>query len=178
MSTTVQQQAIVPAGTWHADPVHSDLGFAVDYMAGTFRGTFSRFEASLAEGELRGSAEVASVQVKDENLEAHLQSPEFFDAERHPQLTFASRELERRGDEVTIRGELTMKGHTEQVELRGAISAPITDPYGKERFGVRVETTVDRTAFGLDWNAELPTGEPALSNEVTLTADLQLFRGE
>ena len=66
------------------DKVHSTVGFAVPYMAGTFQGTFSDFDARLGDGVLRGTAEVASVQVKDPNLEAHLQSPEFFDAERYP----------------------------------------------------------------------------------------------
>ena len=175
MTTTETQQA-VPTGTWNADPVHSDVGFSVDYMAGTFHGTFSKFRAELVDGELRGAADVASVQVKDPNLEAHLQSPEFFDAERYPELTFRSRDITRSGDEVVIQGELTMRGHTEQVELRGTITDPIGDPFGNERLGLRVETSVDRTVFGLQWNNPLPTGEPALSNEVTVTADLQLVK--
>jgi polyisoprenoid-binding protein YceI len=109
-------------------------------------------------------------------LEAHLQSPEFFDAERHPRLAFASEELTRSGNEVTVEGEITIRGHTEPVELRGAITDPITDPYGSERFGVRLATRVDRTRFGLNWNAQLPTGQPALSNEVEIAAELQFVR--
>ena len=174
--STIEQTRALPAGTWKADPVHSEIGFGIDYMAGTFRGTFSRFSAEVADGRLTGSAEVASIQVKDPNLEAHLQSPEFFDAERHPQLTFASREVERTGDEVTVRGEITIKGRTEPVELRGTITDPFADPYGNERFGLHLRTTVDRTAFGIDWNAPLPTGQPALANEVELVADLQLVQ--
>jgi polyisoprenoid-binding protein YceI len=175
MSTIEQIQAL-PTGTWNADPVHSEIGFGIDYMAGTFRGTFSRFGVELRDNRLSGWADVASVQVKDPTLEAHLQSPDFFDAERHPQLTFASREIGRSGDEVTVRGEITIKGHTEPVELRGTVGDPIADPFGNERFGLRLSTTVDRTAFGLEWNNPLPTGEPALANDVTLDADLQLVR--
>ena len=174
--STIEQVRALPTGTWQADPVHSDVGFGVDYMAGTFRGTFSKVAAEVVDGRLRGSAEVSSIQVKDPNLEAHLQSPEFFDAERHPQLTFASHEIERAGNEVTIRGEITIKGHTEPVELRGTITDPAADPYGNERFGLKLSATVDRTAFGIDWNAPLPTGDPALSNEVTLAADLQFVK--
>ncbi len=76
----------LPAGTWSVDKIHSTVGFAVDYMAGTFSGTFSDFDTVVSDGLLKGSAEVASVQVKDPNLEAHLQSvsPDFFDAERQP----------------------------------------------------------------------------------------------
>src|SRR3954470_23813983 len=114
--TTETQQA-VPTGTWNLDRVHSTVAFAVDYMSGTFQGSFSDFDAKVADGKLRGSAEVASIQVKDPNLEAHLQSPDFFDAERHPQLTFESKEIARSGDELTIDGEITIKGHTEPVEI-------------------------------------------------------------
>ncbi len=176
MSTVTSARQALPTGTWSADPVHSDIGFSIDYMAGTFRGTFSRFSAEVADGALRGIADVASVQVKDPALEAHLQSPEFFDAERHPQLSFEARTVERDGNDVTVHGELTMRGHTEPVEIRGTIADEITDSYGNTRFGLRLETTVDRRKFGLDWNAPLPTGEAALSNEVRIHVDLQLVR--
>ncbi len=174
--STVQTRQVLPTGTWNADPVHSDIAFSVDYMAGTFRGTFSRFGARLVNGELQGEADVPSIQVKDPNLEAHLQSPEFFDVERHPRLTFESHEIRGDGGDVRIDGEITIKGHTEPVQLRGTMSDPIADPYGNERFGLNLKTTIDRTAFGIEWNAELPTGQPALSNEVTLVADLQLVK--
>ena len=174
--SVVQTQHVLPTGTWTVDPVHSEVGFTIDYMAGTFRGSFARFDAEIADGSLRGSADVASIQVKDPNLEAHLQSPEFFDAERHPQLTFESYEVERDGSELTIRGAIAIKGHTEAVEIRGTIADPITDPYGNERFGLRLEAVVDRTRFGVTWNNPLPSGEPALANEVTITTDLQFVR--
>ncbi len=178
MSTITETHTPLPTGTWNADPVHSDVGFSIDYMAGTFHGSLSQLQAQIVDGRLEGAAEVASVQVKDPNLEAHLQSPEFFDAERHPQLIFRSTEIGGSADDLTVKGEITIKGRTEPVELRGTLSAPITDPYGNERFGLRLTTTVDRTLFGLDWNAELPTGQPALSNEVTLAADLQLVKSD
>jgi polyisoprenoid-binding protein YceI len=174
MSTTDTQ--VVPAGTWSADKVHSGVSFAIDYMAGTFQSSFSDVDASLEDGVLHGSAKVASIEVKDPNFGAHLQSPEFFDAERHPELSFESKDIRRDGDRLTVDGEITIKGHTEPVEITGTITEPINDPYGGERFGLKLETKVDRTAFGIDWNNPLPSGEPALSNEVTLTADLQLSK--
>jgi polyisoprenoid-binding protein YceI len=174
MSTTETQT--LPTGTWSADRVHSTVGFAVGYMAGTFTGTFSDFDADVTDGILNGSAKVASVQVKDPNLEAHLQSPDFFDAERYPELTFRSTSIERTGDELRIEGEITIKGHTEPVELTGTVSEPIADPYGGTRYGLRLETTIDRDRFGISWNNPLPNGEPALANEVVLTAELQLAR--
>jgi polyisoprenoid-binding protein YceI len=174
MSTTETQ--VVPAGTWTADKVHSDIAFAVDYLAGTFTGSFSDFDADVSDGVLRGSAKVASVQVKDPNLEAHLQAPDFFDAERHPEIAFESKDIRRDGDQLKIDGEITIKGHTEPVEIVGVISDPINDPYGGERFGIKLEAKVDRTKFGVNWNNPLPSGEPALSDEVTLIAELQLSK--
>src|SRR5207247_6417892 len=96
---TTQTQAL-PTGTWLVDAVHSNVGFAIDYMAGTFTGTFSDFDVSVTDGVLRGSAKVASVQVKDPSLERHLQSPEFFDVRRHPELRFRSNSIERDGDRL------------------------------------------------------------------------------
>jgi polyisoprenoid-binding protein YceI len=174
MSTTEAQ--VVPAGTWTVDKVHSDVGFAVDYLAGTFTGSFSDFDAEARDGVVRGTAKVASVQVKDPNLVAHLQAPDFFDAERHPEITFASKDIRRDGDRLSIDGEITIKGHTEPVQIIGVISDPINDPYGGERFGLKLEAKVDRTKFGVNWNNPLPSGDPALADEVTLIAELQLSK--
>jgi polyisoprenoid-binding protein YceI len=174
MSTTELQ--VVPSGTWAADKVHSDIAFAVKYLAGTFTGSFSDFDAELSDGVLRGSARAASVQVKEPNLAAHLQAPDFFDAERHPEISFESHDIRREGDRLTIDGEITIKGHTEPIEIIGVISEPIDDPYGGERFGLQLEAKIDRTKFGVNWNNPLPSGAPALSNEVTLIAELQLSK--
>src|SRR3954454_23834631 len=174
MSTTEAQA--VPAGTWAVDKVHSNVGFAVDYMAGTFTGSFSDFDAEVTDGVLKGSAKVASVQVKDPNLEAHLQSPDFFDAERNPELTFESKSIERDGDKVKTDGTITIKGHTEPVEITVAVPEPMDAPYGGPRFGLNAQAKVDRDKFGVSWNNPLPSGEPALSNEVTIIVELQLSK--
>jgi polyisoprenoid-binding protein YceI len=180
--STIETMTSAPAGTWQLDPVHSTVGFEVDYLAGTFRGQFREVEATLdADGDtarLEGAAKVESVDVKDENLAAHLQSPDFFDSERHPELRFSADDVSLDGETVAIEGELTMKGVTERVAIAGTTAAPITDGYGKERLGLRVSTTVDRTRFGLNWNMPLPTGQPALSNDVTIIGDLQFVKGD
>lgn len=174
MSTTEIQA--VPTGTWTVDKVHSDIAFAVKYLAGTFTGSFTDFDAELTDGTLGGAARVASIQVKEPNLAAHLQAPDFFDAERHPEITFESGDIRREGNRLTIDGEITIKGHTEPVEIAGVITDPIHDPYGGERFGLQLEAKIDRTRFGVSWNNPLPSGEAALSNEVTLIAELQLAK--
>ena len=144
MSTTTDTRQVLPVGTWQLDPIHSTIGFEVDYLAGSFRGQFCEVAVKLqAKGEtpvLTGSAKVASVDVKDENLAGHLQSPDFFDAERYPELSFESGEIERTGDEITVRGGITIKGVEKPVELTGTLGEPITDPYGRERFSLKLET--------------------------------------
>jgi polyisoprenoid-binding protein YceI len=168
---------LIPTGTWKSDPIHSSVGFAVRHMGvSPFRGGFKDFDATLFDGRLVGSARVESITTDDETLTGHLLSPDFFDAERHPELRFEADELRRDGDEVVVAGELTLKGETRPVELRGTISGPITDPYGNSRIGLELETTIDRTEFGIDWNAELPSGGEVLANDVELTAHLELVQ--
>ena len=181
MGTVTQTQEGALTGTWQLDPVHSNVAFAVDYMAGTFHGTFAPFDATLAVGEdgnavLAGKAVVENVQVQDDNLAGHLQTPDFFDAEQAPEITFRSTSLTFDGPDVKVAGELAVRGVTRPVELTGSLGGPLVDPYGRERINLKLETAVDRTAFGIDWNAPLPTGEPALSNRVELTAELALVK--
>jgi polyisoprenoid-binding protein YceI len=175
MSTT-ETVTSAPAGTWRLDPVHSSVAFEVDYLAGTFKGTFRDVEATLAvdgdSARVGGTAKVASVDVKDENLAAHLQSPEFFDAERYPELRFTGEDVRLDGETVVAEGEITIKGVTKPVAVAGTVTAPLADPYGRERIGLKVTGTVDRTDFGLNWNTPLPTGEPALASEVRIVGEL------
>jgi polyisoprenoid-binding protein YceI len=119
---------------------------------------------------------VASVEAKDPNLAAHLQSPDFFDAERFRLLSFEADEVSRSGDDLTIADELTLKGHSAPVEIKGRINYAAPDPYGGERLGLQLAARMDRTKFGLNWNNPLPSGHPALASEVTIVADLQLVK--
>jgi len=172
----------LPAGTYTSDPVHSTTGFAVKHMLATFRGSFAAFDAQLTVGEdgrteLVGSVPVDSVVVKDENLVAHLQSPEFFDAEQYPQITFSSSDIVIEDGTVTVNGDLSLKGHTERVVATGTIAGPVEDPFGNTKVSLQLETVVDRTKFGLNWNAPLPKGGFMLANDVTLTVDLEFVQG-
>jgi polyisoprenoid-binding protein YceI len=172
----------IPAGTYTTDGVHSSAGFAVKHLLSTFRGSFPAFTAELTVAEdgtarLVGSVPVAGVAVKDENLAAHLQSPEFFDAEQHPEIRFESADITVDGPKVTVTGDLTIKGHTERVTADGSVVGPIEDPFGNTKLGIQLETVVDRTVFGLNWNAPLPKGGFMLADDVTLTVDLELVQG-
>jgi polyisoprenoid-binding protein YceI len=179
MSIT-QESVVAPAGTWQLDPVHSTVGFEVEYLAGTFKGQFREIAASIEVEDGRtafeGTAKVESVDVKDENLAAHLRSPEFFDAARHPELQFEAEEIRPDGDKVSGQGTITIKGATKPVKLTGTTTGTITDPYGRERVGLTLTAAVDRTDFGLNWNNPLPSGEPALADEVVIVAELQFVK--
>jgi polyisoprenoid-binding protein YceI len=181
MSTLTQTQETLPTGTWREDPVHSHVGFEIGYAGGVFRGSFAPFEAQLEVNEggasLVGEARADSVHVLDENLNAHLLAPDFFDAERTPLLRFESTEIRRSGNDVTIGGVLNLKGTAVPVELAGTIGDPAPNPSGGERLPLHLETTVDRREFGIDWQMELPNGEPALAYDVKLSADLYFVKG-
>jgi polyisoprenoid-binding protein YceI len=175
MSITAPQATAVPAGTWNADRVHSSVAFEVQYMGlQTFRGEVKDFDATLVGGTLSGAARIASLVTKDENLQAHLLSPEFFDAERFPDVGFSGSAVE--GDEARFEGEITIKGLSRPATLTGSVVGPVIDPYGNERYSLQLETTIDRTEFGILWNAEMPNGTRALADDVTLRAELSLVR--
>jgi polyisoprenoid-binding protein YceI len=170
----------IPAGTtWNVDKVHSTVGFAVKHMiVSTFRGRFEDYDATLValqDGTLRleGRVGAGSIAVKDENLAAHLTAPDFFDTEQYPDITFASTLVRLDGGELVVDGELTIKGHTHPIEARGTITEPVEVLGGHVRVGLALEAIVDRTEYGLTWNAPLPKGGFALANEVKLTVDLE-----
>jgi polyisoprenoid-binding protein YceI len=177
---TAQAESIIPTGTWQSDPVHSHVGFSVKHVVGTFRGSFKEFAATLtdASGEavLTGRAPVASVQVNEENLYGHLQSPEFFDAEQHPEIRFESSKISREGDQVVAEGELTIRGVSRPVVARGEITGPAAGPDGNERVGIDLETQVNRHDYGIDWQMDLPDGGKTLGDEVSLNVHLELIK--
>lgn len=170
MSSITEQ---VVTGTWTLDRVHSAIGFSVVYMGvAPFEGAFREVEATLTEGGLSGSAQASSIDVDDENLAGHLSSPDFFDVANHPTLGFESGPLVVEGDRVAVDGVLEIKGNRVPVTLEGTITAPVSDPWGNRKLGLTLATVVDRTAFGLTWNAPLPEGGQMLADDVALTARL------
>jgi polyisoprenoid-binding protein YceI len=177
MSTeTVNQQ--VPAGTWGLDPVHSAIHFAITHNGiATFRSGFNSFAVELSGGEqpqLTGTVDVASVDISEEMLKGHLMSPDFFDAEKHPQLKFSSTSLDVADDgSVRLSGELEIKGETRTVAATGRFGTLGADIAGSERVGFSLEAAVDRRDFGIVWNADLPNGGQALEFEVAINVELE-----
>jgi polyisoprenoid-binding protein YceI len=178
--TVASIASAVPAGTsWTLDSTHSSVGFAVKHMVvSTFRGSFEDYDASLTvdeQGNLRleGRVRADSIPVKDPTLAAHLKAPDFFDTERHPEISFTSTLVRAEGDELIVEGELTIKGNTRPLRARGTLTGPVVGLADATKLGVELEAVVDRTDYGLDWNAPLPKGGLALANEVKLHANLE-----
>lgn len=175
MSTTTATPLI---GTYNADPVHSSLGFSVPYQGvSVFRGTLTEVDARLVDGRLEGTAPVESISITTpETFRAHVLSAEFFDAKAHPKVAFVSTALDIEEDgRARVSGELTIKGVTKPVHATGAWTGPGTDAFGNTRANLALEAVIDRTEWGVDWNAPLPSGGNALENEVTLTISLSLL---
>ena len=162
MSVIESTKQFAPAGTWTADPVHSNVSFEVAYAGvNTFRGGFREFTATLDGRRARG---LGQGRVRRRQGRAAERPPADARLLRRRALSRRSpsrRPSSRRGDDDTVtgKGELTIKGVTQPIELTGTIApAPSTDPFGRERLGLRLETTIDRTQYGVSWNAPNQSG--------------------
>ena len=170
------------AGTFDADPVHSTFGFAVTYQGvSLFRGTLDDVSATLTGDDagvrIEGAAKVESISIRTpEQFRAHVLSDDFFGAANHPEVAFKSTNVELADDGTAkVEGELTIKGVTQPVVATGTYTAPTADAFGNTRGHVNLETTIDRTKFGLNWNMDLPSGGKVLAEDVTLTIDASLI---
>jgi polyisoprenoid-binding protein YceI len=182
MSTATTDNLQIAAGTYSVDPVHSTANFAVEHSGVSFfRGGFKPVGGALVVGEdgeitLHGSVDVTAIGIDDENLRPHLLSPDFFDADRNPTVDFTSTEVTGSADDLHVKGELSMAGFTLPVEADGRVRGPVTGPDGVDRIALSLETSIDRTAFGMVWQMDLPDGTKALANDVKLTVELELGR--
>lgn len=168
------------SGVYDIDPVHSSFGFAVKYMGvTTFKGTLDEVEAKLVAADgavtLTGSAAVESISIRTpEQFRQHVLSDDFFAAATYPRVTFRSDALDLAEDgSATVTGELTIRDVTKTVTATGTWT-PEVDVFGTMKAALALETKLDRTEYGLVWNADLPAGGKALANEVTLTIELTL----
>jgi polyisoprenoid-binding protein YceI len=183
MSTTSITVDRIPTGTYDVDPIHSSVGFEVRHMGiATVRGAFRRFKGTIdATGDapvLQGTVEVASIDSGDENRDAHLTSPEFFDVEQHPTIGFRTSAIEATDDgRLRLAGEITIKGITKPLQLTGIVGEGGTDPWGNERIGFEVEGSIDRRDYDLKWNQTLPNGNLLVSNEVKLLVSISGVKG-
>jgi polyisoprenoid-binding protein YceI len=173
----------VATGTWAIDPVHSSIGFEVKHLGvSTFRGSFKEVAGTITTDHgtvtaVEGTIQTASVQTVDSALDGHLQAPDFFDSPNFPQGKFRSTEVEDLGQgRLRIVGELELRGVTKPVEIDASISGTGGDPYGNDRLGLSGTAVIDRTEFGISWNAPLANGVLTVAEKVRLVLDVSATR--
>jgi len=168
------------AGTWVLDPSHSEVTFSVRHMMiSKVRGTFDVKSATIVAPEnpldvsVVASADVASVNTKDEGRDNHLRSADFFDAETYPTLDFVSTGVRVEDGDFLVDGDLTIRGITRPVTFDLDFGGFGVDPWGNYKAGATAKTVINREDFGLTWNAALETGGVLVGKDVTITLDLQ-----
>ncbi|HUJ80359.1 MAG TPA: YceI family protein [Candidatus Acidoferrales bacterium] len=184
MSTVAAPQAAT--STWNVDPVHSVAEFKVKHMMiSNVKGQFTGVKGSLALDEsdvtksrVEVSIDAASITTREPQRDAHLKSPDFFDVEKFPALSFKSMQIKRAGEgELAVAGDLTIHGITRNVVFTVEGPTPqAKDPWGNTRLGLSATTKINRKDFGLTWNAALETGGILVGDEVTITLDVQFIK--
>jgi len=177
MSTATTTDTLVPQGTWAVDTIHSNANFEVEHSGVSFfRGGFKPVDAKLVSSDdgisLEGGVKVDTITIDDENIRPHVLSPDFFDAERNPDVTFRSTEITGAADDLTVRGDLALAGVTLPVTATGRLRGPVDAGTGP-KVALSLEATIDRTAYGMTWQMEMPSGGPILGNDVKLIVDLE-----
>ncbi len=176
---TATTETLIPEGIWSVDPLHSSATFEVEHAGvSTFRGGFKPIEAKLVSTDdgvsLEGEVTVDSISIDDEDIRPHLLSPEFFDVERNPEITFRSTDVTGIPDDLQVKGELAMAGASLQVEATGTLRGPSEIPGVATKVALSLTATVDRTAYGMNWQMDLPGGGQILANDVKLLVELEL----
>ncbi len=173
------------AGTYTIDPNHSRLGFVARHaMVTKVRGSFDRFEgtavidgADLARSSVTVTIEAASIDTRNEQRDAHLRSNDFLAMDEFPQLTFRSTSVNQTGsDTVEITGDLTIRGVTRSVTIPFTYEGAAVDPFGQQRIGFEGSTTINRSDFGVNWNAPLEAGGVLVSDKITLEFEVSAIK--
>jgi len=181
---TVTTELTHLTGEYILDPTHTRIGFVARHaMVTKVRGAFNEFVgtaridgADLARSSVRVDIEVASIDTRNTDRDAHLRSGDFLAAERYPRMSFVSTDVRHTGDGVEISGELTIKGVTRRVSIPFTFEGQATDPFGNTRVGFEGSTTIQRKDFGLTWNAPLETGGVLVGDKVTLEFDVSAVK--
>jgi polyisoprenoid-binding protein YceI len=189
MATATAGRVAVP--TWQLDPAHSSIEFSVKHMMmTTVRGRFKDAQATLTgdrdhpeSAGVEAAIAVASLDTGVSDRDAHLRSPDFFDAERFPQITFRSARIEgnppkKEGDRFTLVGELVIRDTSMDVVLDCEYEGRGTDPWGKTRAGFSFRTELDRREWGLKWDQTIETGGVLVANKVRVEGEVQFIRQE
>lgn len=184
IAVSILTAQIASAATYKVDPVHSQIEFTVDHLvvfkvSGSFNEYQGEIEADPGTKSLQSAKaeiKVASIDTREPKRDGHLLSADFFDAENHPLMTFASKRVEGSGDNITVVGDLSIRGTTKEVALKGSFRGENTDPWGNIRAGFSASTTINRHDYGLSWNKALETGGFVVGDKVTINLEIQGVR--
>jgi polyisoprenoid-binding protein YceI len=181
MTITAEHVTGYQAGTWKLDPTHSEITFSVRHLAiSKVRGSFEQFDVTVtapenpADATVTATIEIASVNTKQAQRDQHLRTSDFFAADEHPQMRFVSTAFHPEADGTfVLDGDLTLRGVTKPVSLKGDFGGITVDGYGQTKAGIEATTKINRHEFGVSWNAAVEAGGMTLGDDVTINFDLQ-----
>jgi len=174
------------AATYTVDNVHSQVNFKVAHLVvANVRGVFTDYTASIEADpakktvqSVKAAIKTASIDTRNEKRDEHLRSAEFFDAANHPDMTFQSTKVTGSGNDITVVGNLTIRGNTRPVELKGSFSGEVKDPWGSTKAGFEAKGKINRQDFGLTWNKALETGGLVVGDEVEIGLEIEAAQAQ
>ena len=188
MSTSEQSTAdtvksALPAGTWNVDPVHSSVEFQVKHLGiANVKGQFKEFEGTLevsddGAAQAHGTVKVASVDTREPQRDAHLRSPDFFDAEQYPEITFRSTSIAAIDAETfEIEGDFTIHGITRPLKLTAEVEGTETDHEGRERVGLSASAQINRSDYEMKFNMALGSGNVVVGDKVRILIEVSAVK--
>lgn len=173
------EAAKVEAGKYQIDPMHSKIGFEIPHLViSSVEGKFKTFEGELdiasdfSKSKINASVDINSIDTGVEKRDGHLKSPDFFDAEKNPKMTFVSKTIKGSAESFTLDGDLTIKGQTKPVSFKGKYLGAVTDGYGNRKVAFKATAQINRKDFGLTWNNMVEAG-PVVGDKVTIELNIQ-----
>lgn len=169
------------AASYTVDNVHSQVHFKVDHlMISSVRGEFNDYTASIEADPatrtvtaVKAAIKTASIDTRNEKRDEHLRSPDFFNAAEHPEMTFESTRVVGKGDDITVYGNLTIRGTTREIALKGSFAGEVKDPWGNTKAGFEAKGKINRQDFGLTWNKVLETGGLVVGDDVEIGLEIE-----
>jgi polyisoprenoid-binding protein YceI len=184
--TTGTTGGALAADTYTIDKAHSSVLFVVKHMViSKVKGEFNEYtgviqydEADVAKSSVEVTIKTASIGTRDEKRDGHLRSPDFFDAEKYPEITFKSKRIEKSEDGFVAVGDLTMRGVTKEIKIPFEITGFVTDPWGNTRMGVSAELKIDRQDYGISWSQKLDAGGLVVSDTVEIELEIEAVKAK
>ena len=168
---------------WAIDPTHSEITFKVKHlMISNVKGEFKTFQGTIdgedfTKSKISASIDASSISTNNDDRDTHLKSPDFFEVEKYPEITFVSKSIKKvDDDEFKLVGDLTIKGTTKEITLDTEFGGYMKDPYGNEKAGFSINGKLNRKDFGLNWNAALEAGGVMVGNEIKINAEVQFVK--